>query len=177
MPSLPSLTLQWSALGPRRRSCTYQKPISERYASFPGMGKEGRSDIIFIHVKIPFLFLNLVVQSLSHVQLCNPMDCSTPGFPVLHYLLEFAQIHIHWVDDAIWPSLPLLPTSPKYWSFSVSLSPFSEFSGLISFKIGWFDLLAVQGILKSLFQHHNWKASVFIFYFACIKLCNWKIAK
>ena len=177
MPSLPSLTLQWSAPGPRRRSCTYQKPISGRYASFPGMGKEGRSDIIFIHVKIPFLFLNLVVQLLSRVRLCNPMDCSTPGFPVLHYLLEFAQIHIHGVNDAPWPSLPLLLTSPKYWSFSVSLSPSSKFSGLISFKIDWFDLLAVQGTLESLFQHHNWKASIFIFYFTCIKLCNWKFAK
>ena len=150
MPSLPSLTLQWSAPGPRRRSCTYQKPISGRYASFPGMGKEGRRDIIFIHVKIPFLLLNLVVQSLSRVQLCNLMDCSTSGFPVLHYLLEFAQIHSHWVDDAIWLSLPLLPTSQKYWSFSVSLSPSSEYSGLISFRIDWFDLFAVQGTLKSL---------------------------
>ena len=95
-----------------------------------------------------------VVQSLSCVQvmsklcptICNLMDCSTRGSSVLHYLLEFAQIHIHWVDDAIWPSLPLLPTSPKYWSFSNS--PSHEYSGLISFRIYYFDLLAVQRTLK-----------------------------
>ena len=102
--------------------------------------------------------------------LCNPMDCSTPGFPVLHYLTESTQIHIHWVDDAIqhlilchslvqlhsiFPSIRVfssesaLPISwPKYWSFSIHLS--NEYSGLISFRIGWFDLLAVQGTLKSL---------------------------
>ena len=113
--------------------------------------------------------------------LCNPMDCSTPGFTVLHYLLEFAQFHVHWVSDAIQPSHSLLPLSPpvlnlsqnqglfqwvsslhqvsKYWSFSFSISPSNEYSGLISFRIDWFDLLAVQGTLKSLLQHHNLKAS------------------
>ena len=111
------------------------------------------------------------------------MDCSTPGFPVLHYLLEFAQTHVRWVDDAIQPSHPLLPPSPpafnlsqhqglfqwvgslhqvaKYWSFSFSISPSSEYSGLISFWIYWFDLLANQGILKSILQHQNSKASIF----------------
>ena len=104
--------------------------------------------------------------------LCNPMDCSKPGFPVLHCLLEFAQTHIHWLNDAIQPSHPLLPPSPlvlslysirvfsnesafslrwpKYWSFSFSISTSNEYSGLISFRIDWFDLLAVQGTLKSL---------------------------
>ena len=53
-----------------------------------------------------------IVQSLSHVRLCDPMDCSVPGFPILHHLSEFAQTHVHWVDDAIQPSYPLLPTSP-----------------------------------------------------------------
>ena len=53
----------------------------------------------------------VIVQSLSHVQLCNPMDCSMPGFPVLHHFLEFAQTHVHWVNDAIWPFHPLLPPS------------------------------------------------------------------
>ena len=105
------------------------------------------------------------------------MDCSTPGFPVLHYLLEFAQTHVHWVDDAIPPSHPLSPPSPpafnlssirdfpyelafcirwpKYWSLSLSfsISPSNECSVLISFRKDWFDLLAVQGILKSLLQH------------------------
>ena len=96
--------------------------------------------------------------------LCNPMGCSMPGFPVLHYLLDFAQIHVHWVGDAIQPPRPLTPPSPlpsilpsirffssesslhirwpKYWSFSASISPSNEYSGLISFRIDWFDLLA-----------------------------------
>ena len=117
---------------------------------------------------------NVVVQLLSRVRLCDPMDCSTPGFPVPHDLLEFAQIHVYWVNDVIQPShplsLPLLLPSvfpsirvfsnelalhircPKYWSFSFSISPSSEYSGLISFRIDWFDLLAVHLTLKSLLQ-------------------------
>ena len=109
-----------------------------------------------------------------YLTLCNPMDCSMPGFPVLHYLPEFAHIHVHWVDDAIWPSPSLLPSIfpsirvfsselplcsrwSKYWSFRIS--PSNEHTGLISFRIDWFDL-AVQGTLKSLLQHHSSKASV-----------------
>ena len=110
------------------------------------------------------------------------MDCSTPGFPVLHHLPEFAQTHVHWVCDAIQWSHPLSPLSspalnlsqhlglfqwvtfpirwPKYWSFSFSISPSSEYSGLISFRIDCFDLLAVQGTLKSFLQHHGLKASI-----------------
>ena len=111
------------------------------------------------------------------------MACSTPSSSVLHYLLEFAQIHVHWVGDAIQPShlrptpFLLLPSIfpsvrvfssesalwirwPKYWSFSFSISPFNEYSGLISFRIDWLDLLAVQGTLKSLRQHHNLKALI-----------------
>ena len=121
----------------------------------------------------------LVAQSCP--SLCNPMDCSLPGFPVLHYLLEFAQTHVHWVDDANQLSHPLSPPSPpalnlsqhqdlsnestlrigwpKYWSFSFSISPSNEYSGLISFRIDWFDLLDVQGTFKSLLQHHNSKVS------------------
>ena len=113
---------------------------------------------------------------------CDPMDCSTPGFPVLHYLLEFAQTHVHWVNDAIQPSYPLLSPSPpafnlsqhqglskksvlcirwpKYWSFSFNISPSNKYSGLISFRIDWFDLCAVQGTLKSFLQHHSSKASI-----------------
>ena len=109
------------------------------------------------------------------------MDCSMPGFPVLHYLLEFAQTHVYWVDYAIQLSHPLLsPSLPafnlsqhqglfqsvlrirwsKYWSFSFSISPSNEYLGLISFRIDWFDLLVVQGTLKSLLQHHSLKTSV-----------------
>ena len=94
--------------------------------------------------------------------LCDPMDCSTPGFPVHHQLPELAQIHVHQVDDAIQPSHPLSSPSPppsifssirvfshelvlwirwpKYWSFSFSISPSNEYSGLISFRIDCFDL-------------------------------------
>ena len=111
------------------------------------------------------------------------MNRSTPGLPVHHQLLEFTQTHVHRVDDAIQPSHPLfspfllppIPPSirvfsnqstlcirwPKYWSFSFSISPFNEHPGLISFRMDWLDLLAVQGTLKSLLQHHSSKASIF----------------
>ena len=95
-------------------------------------------------------------------QLCptlwDPMDGSTPGLPVHHHLPEFTQTHVHWFGDAIQPSHPLSSPSPpafrvfsnesalwvrwpKYWSFSFSISPSSEYSGLISFRTDWFDLL------------------------------------
>ena len=93
---------------------------------------------------------------------------------VFHYLPEFAPTHVHWVSDAIQLSHSLLSPSPpafnpfqhlrigwpKYWSFSFSISPSSEYSGLISFRIDWFDLLAVQETLKNLLQHHSSKASI-----------------
>ena len=104
--------------------------------------------------------------------LCDPMDCSMPGLPVHHQLPEFTQIHFHWVGDAIQPSHPLWPPSPaaftlpqheglfkwvssshqvtKYCSFSFNISPSSEHSGQIAFRMDWLDLLAVQGTLKSL---------------------------
>ena len=107
------------------------------------------------------------------------MDCSTPGFPVHHQLPEFTQTHVHSVGDAIQPSRPLLllplifPSIrvfsnestlhirwPKYWSFSFNISPCSEYSGLISFRMDWFNLLAVQVTLKSLLKHHSSKASI-----------------
>ena len=101
--------------------------------------------------------------------LCDPVDCSTPGSCVLCYLLEFAQTHVHWVGDTIQPPHTLLPHFflpsifpsirifsnesalrirwPKYCSFRIH--PSNEYSGLISFRIDWFDFLAVQGTLKS----------------------------
>ena len=109
------------------------------------------------------------------------MSRSMPGLPVYHQLLESTQTHVHWVGDAIQPSHPLsspspppIPPSirvfsnestlhmrwPKYWSFSFSISPSNEYSGLISFRMGWLDLLVVQGTLKSLLQHHSSKASI-----------------
>ena len=118
----------------------------------------------------------------SCLTLCNPMDCSTPGFPAHHQLPELAQIHVHRVSDAIQPSHPLhsllfLPSIfprirvfsnesglsiiwPMYYSFSFSISPSNEYSGLISFRMDWLDLLAVQGTLKSLLQHHSSKPSI-----------------
>ena len=128
----------------------------------------------------------VLVVALSVAQSCqtlgDPMDCSTPGFPVLYHLPELAQTHVHGVSDAIQPSHPLLSPSPpafnlsqhqglsnelalciswpKYWNFSFSISPSNEYSGLISFRTDWFDYLAVQGTLKSLLQHHSSKASI-----------------
>ena len=114
--------------------------------------------------------------------LCNPMDCSTPGLPVYHQLPESTQTHVHRVSDAIQPSHPLSSPSPpafklsqhkvfsnesvlcikwpKYWTFSFSISPSNEYSGLIPFRMEWLDLLAVQGTLKSLLQHHSLKVSI-----------------
>ena len=109
------------------------------------------------------------------------MDCSTSGLPVHHQFLELAQTHVHPVGDSIQPSHPLSSPSPpafnlsqhqglfhesvlhirwpKYWSFSFSISPSNEYSGLIPFRIYWFRLLAGQGTLKSLLQDHSSKAS------------------
>ena len=117
----------------------------------------------------------------SCLTLCDPMDCSTPGFIVLHCLPEFAQIHViesvmpsnHLIicyplllPPSIFPSIRVFSSESalrirwqKYWSFSFSIIPSSEYSGLISFRIDCFDL-AVQGTLKSLLQHHNLKASI-----------------
>ena len=125
-----------------------------------------------------FLILKVVFSSVT--QSCPTMDCSTPGFPVHHQLWEFTQTQIHWVSDAIQPSHPLLSSpppafnlsqhqglfqwtgylhhAPKYRSFSIS--PSNEYSGLISFRIDWYDLFAVQWTLKRLLQYHSSKASV-----------------
>ena len=104
------------------------------------------------------------------------MDCSTPGLPVHHQLLELAQTKVQASHPLLSPSPPpsifprirvflnesvLCIKWPKYWSFSFSISPSNEYSGLISFRMDWLDLLAVQGTLKSLLQHHRSKASIF----------------
>ena len=129
------------------------------------------SDLMFV----------VVDQSPSCVQLCDSMNCSTPGFPVLHHLPEFAQIHVHWVSDAIQPSDPLSSPSSAFnlsqhqglsqWVSSscevakvlelqLQHQSFSKDSALISFRIDWFDLLGVQGTPKSLLQQHGSKASI-----------------
>ena len=113
---------------------------------------------------------------------CDLMNCSMSGLPVHHQLLEFTQTHVH---RSVMPSsqlnlcrplllLPPIPPSirvfsndttlhmrwPKYWSFSFSIIPYKEIPGLISFRMDWLDLLAVQGTLQSLLQHHSSKASI-----------------
>ena len=126
-------------------------------------------------------FSYVAVQLLSHVRLfATPWTAA--HFPGLHHLLELAQTHVRWVNDAIQISRPLLSpfspalnlsqlrvfsseltlhiTWPKYWSLSFSISPSNEYSGLNSYRIDWFDLLAVQGTLKNLLQHHSSKASI-----------------
>ena len=137
---------------------------------------------IFRPMRNKFLFFislqfNSVTQSCP--TLCHPMNCSTPGLPVHHQLPEFTQTHVHQVGDTIQPSHSLLSPSPpafslsqhqvfsnesalpirwpKYWSFCFSTSPSKVYSGLISFRIDWFDLLAVQRTLKSLLQYPSWK--------------------
>ena len=138
------------------------------------------------HVFAPFYWHTLHFSSVAEscLNLCDPVDCSTPGFPVLHHLPKLVQTHVHQVSDTIHHlilchSLLLLPSIfpsirvfssesvlhicwPKYLSFSLSISPSNEYSGLISFRIYSFDLLAVQGTLKSLLQHHSSKASILL---------------
>ena len=123
------------------------------------------------------LFIQLSSVTQSCPTLCNLVNRSTPGLLVHHQLQEFTQTHVHRVGDAIQPSHPLLSPSPpaptppsirvfsneltlcmrwpKYWTFSFSIIPSKEHPGLISFRMDWLDLLAVQGTLKSLLQHHS----------------------
>ena len=146
-------------------SCLY--PIPKRSSSLP----------IFSSVQF-----SSVAQSCP--TLCNPIDCSMPGLPVHHQLLEFTQTHTiesvmpsnHLIlchplilSPSIFPSIKVfsnesaLPIKwPKYWSFSFSIRPSNEYSGLISFKMDWLDLLAVQGTLKRRLQHHSSKTSVLL---------------
>ena len=143
-----------------------------------------------------FHIYSVQFSSVAHscLTLCNPMDCSKPGFPVHHQLLELTLTHDHWVSDAIQPSilchpLLLLPSIfpsisvfanesvlclrwPKYWSFSFSISPSNEYSELISFRMDWLDLLAGQGTLKSLLRHHSSKASILWCLGFLVRECN-----
>ena len=127
---------------------------------------------------LPFSSVQFSSVTQSCLTLCESMDCSTPGLPVIHQHPEFTQTHVHWVGDAIYPShssvinfsshhrsflasgSSLHIRWPKYWCFSFSISPSNEHPGLISFRIDWYDLLAVQGTLESLLQHHSSKASI-----------------
>ena len=149
---------------------------------------------------LKLIFFLLLFSCLIKPTLCNP--CSMSGFPILYQIPELAQTHVHWVGDAIQPSHPLLPLLllpsifpsiwvfskdldlhmrwSKYWSFSFSISLSNEYSGLIFFRIDWLDLLAVQGTLKSVLQHHSSKASVFqcsAFYMVKTHIHTWLLEK
>ena len=142
--------------------------------------------ILFHFMFIPLFLFSIVLQFSSAAQLCPTLchliDCSTPGFPVHHQHPKLAQIHVHQVSDTIQPPHPLLSPSPlalnlsqhqdffqwvssshqaaKYWSFNFSNSSSNLYSGLISFRINLFHLLAAHGTLKNLLQHHSSKASI-----------------
>ena len=140
----------------------------------------------YFHFEIFLLYLKIQCQFSTVAQscptVCNPMECSMPGLLVHHQLPEITQTHVHWVGDAIQPSHPLSSPSPHAFnlsqhqgifqrfsssqvakllcSFNFSISTSDEHSRLISFRMDWLDLLAVQGTLKSLLQHHSSKASI-----------------
>ena len=126
--------------------------------------------------------LQLSSVSQSYLTLCDPMDCSMPGFPTITnsqrlfklMSLELVMLSNHLILclllllPSVFPNIRVISNEsvlhirwPKYWSFSFSISPSNEYSGLISFRIEWFDLLAVQGTLKRLLRHHSSKASIF----------------
>ena len=138
--------------------------------------------LLFILTFILIIIIQFSSVAQSFLTVCDLMDYSTPGFPVHHQLPEFTQTLVPWVGDASQQPYPLsCPFSPtfslsqhqglfrwinlhvrwsEYWSFSFSISPPKEYSGLISFRMDWLNLLAVQGTLKSLLQHHSSKASI-----------------
>ena len=131
------------------------------------------------------MYIQFSSAAQSCLTLSDPMNCSTPCLLVQHQLPEFTQTHVHCVGDDIQPSHPLSSPSPPalnfsqhqglsnestlrtmwptYWSFSFNISPSNEYPGLISFRMDWLDLLAVQGTLKGLLQHHSSKASVLLY--------------
>ena len=152
----------------------HPKSSTTRYLTFWVLGIIPLDLMLMMQTSVQF---SSVTQSC--LTLCDPMDCSTPGLRVHHQYLELAQTHVRQVSDAIHPSHPLSSPSPpafslsqhqglfqwvgslhqvpKYWSFSLNISPSNEYSGLSSFRIDWFDLFTVQEILKSLLQHHSSK--------------------
>ena len=161
-------------------------PMRSRYPTVDTTGRPlfpSGQTVGFPDVKAQALEPTVQFSSVTQLgpTLCDPMDCSTTGFPVHHQLLELVQARVHRVGDVIQPShlvvpfsscLQSLPASgsfpmiqasirwPKYWSFSFSISPSNEYSGLISFRTDWFDLLEFQETPKSLLQHHSSKASI-----------------
>ena len=159
---------------PKRDAINSLLPI---FASVPNSMQVQKCTVFHQSCFSSVQFSHWVVSTLS-----NHVDYSMPDLPVHHKILEFTWTHVHWVIDVIQPSHPLsspllqppiFPSIrvfsnesalhirwPKYLNFSFSISPFNEYSGLISIRMDWLDLLAVQGTLKSLLQHHSSKASI-----------------
>ena len=157
-------------------SCPVSRPFASGGQTVGASASASVLPIVNAHSACSVQFSS-VAQSCP--TLCDPMNCSTPGFPVLHHLLELTQTHVHWVGmlsndlilccpflllPSIFPSIRVFSNEsalrirgPKYWSFSLIVSPSNEYSGLISCRIDYFDLLAGQGTLKSLLQHQVWK--------------------
>ena len=160
-------------------------PISQVKKTSQGSVSKLVCENAFSGLGFPIHFIVSTVEFSRSVvcpTLCDPMDCSTPDLPVHHPLPEFTQIHVQWARDAIQPSHPSSSPSPPAFSlsqhqglfqwvsslhqvakvleFHFSISPSNEYSGLISFRMDWLDLLVVQGTLKSLPQHHSSKASI-----------------
>ena len=154
--------------------------FSQHQSLFQGAGAS-RQVVKVLELQLQHQFFQWIYCSVAQScpTLCDPMDCSTPGFPVIHYLPELAlsiesmrpSNHLILCHPLILPSvfpsikvfsseLALCIRWPKYWSFSFSISPSNEYLGLISFRMDWLDLLAVQRTLKSLLQHHRSKASI-----------------
>ena len=152
----------------------------KHYSRFVSAGVLGKINIWIGRLSKRIVLPNCCSVTKSCLTLRNPMNYNMSSFPVLHHLPELTQTHVHWVGDVIQPSHPLSSPSPpafnlsqhqdlfyeavlhirwpKYWSFSIS--PSNEYSGLISFRMGWLDLFAIQGTLKSLL-HHSSEASIF----------------
>ena len=176
---LQARILEWAAI-PFSRDTNGEKSITRKVPIIQVYQFTAFCHSCFIHSPIPHLKTITSFSSVS--QLCptlwDPMNRSMLGLPVHHQLLEFTQTHVHRVGDAILCHslllLPPIPPSirvfsnestlhmrwPKYWSFSFSISPSNEHPGLISFRMDWLDLLAVQGTLKSLLQHHSSKGLI-----------------
>ena len=176
-------TWRWFQNGPGSEALVSYLSREDLNGSVIGVGNGRRRQICKGVSPWSAQFSSVSSVAQSCLNLCDPMDCTMPGFPVHHQLPEFIQTHVHRVSDAIQPSHPqsspsppafslsqhhglfksvLHISEPKYWSFSFSISPSNEYSGLISFRIDWFDLLVVQGTLKSLFQHDSSKVSFFL---------------
>ena len=183
--TISDISVQWKV---RYRSCGQHNAIfifNEYVTAHPKTTSGINKELLTITIsekkdrKMIFQFSS-VAQSCP--TLCDSMNCRMPGLPVHYQLPESIQTHVHWVSDAIQPSHPLSSPSPpalnlpsirvfsndsalhirwsKYWSFSFNTNPSNKHPGLISFRMVWLNLLAVQGTLKSLLQHHSSKASV-----------------